>query len=308
MYNKSILLLIALVACPFGIARAQGIEKVENVQSPPSDMIAQVSQKQKNKEKLLKTNQCPDCDLSGEDLSGLNLKNAFLPRANLQEANLIGTDLRGAFLQDAKMCGAELISADLRGANLNFANLTNANLTYAKLSTRVHPIPPSENEQYRNYTKTKLLGTNLEGARLNDAELEQAFSPYANFNSARLRRSNLSKIDLRDAKIQEANLSGVFHPSGADLHDFSLLGDLGANLQEADLNGADLSGSDLRGANLRGAQNVNLLFYKKAPLTSRAILTDGDLDVDSDPRTPLSFVTGSPVSFETGCPPTSWLR
>ena len=286
MCKKSLILSLTLLATYNRIAKAQDVEKVDNVRSPFSSTIVEISQKQKDKEKLLQTNRCPDCDLSEVDLSGLNLRNAFLPRANLQKANLIGTDLRGAFLQEAKLQEAKLINADLRGANLNFADLTNANLTYANLSTKDHPIPPSENREYRDYSPTRLFKTELQGATLNDSELERAFAPYACFEKAKLRRANLSEIDLRDAIIRDADLSGVFN---ADLQDFSLFGNLGANLQKAKLDGASFSGSDLRGANFKDAENASL----SSSLTSRAILPDGTLDFKSNPRITISDIQGN---------------
>jgi Pentapeptide repeats (8 copies) len=63
--------------------------------------------------RLLDTNTCPNCDLSGANLSGANLSGANLTNANLRSANLSNANLSGA---------------DLRGANLDGANLNGANL------------------------------------------------------------------------------------------------------------------------------------------------------------------------------------
>jgi uncharacterized protein YjbI with pentapeptide repeats len=56
--------------------------------------------------RLLRTNSCPRCDLSGADLRAVNLKNADLTGANLYGANLSGANLDYA----------NLIDADLRSA------------------------------------------------------------------------------------------------------------------------------------------------------------------------------------------------
>ncbi|MBD1881572.1 DUF928 domain-containing protein [Coleofasciculus sp. FACHB-T130] len=64
--------------------------------------------------RLLETNKCLNCDLSG---------------ANLMGARLVAADLRGANLS-----GANLSGADLSGANLTNANLTRVNLNLAKLT------------------------------------------------------------------------------------------------------------------------------------------------------------------------------
>jgi uncharacterized protein YjbI with pentapeptide repeats len=51
--------------------------------------------------RLLDTNSCPGCDLSGANLRGANLRNA----------NLSGADLSGADLNDADLSGANLSGA-----------------------------------------------------------------------------------------------------------------------------------------------------------------------------------------------------
>ena len=61
------------------------------------------------------------------------------------------------------------------------------------------------------------------------------------WNNWRRTRVNVGKIDLRDADLSEAHLSG------ADLWDAHLNG---ADLSDASLSGADLIGANLRGANL----------------------------------------------------------
>ena len=100
-------------------------------------------------QKLLDTNDCPVCILSGanlqeKDLQQANLKIAVLAQANLKGANLSGAnlvltdmgsaDLAGALLADAQMNGANLNQANLSRADLSHANLSNANLAYADFS------------------------------------------------------------------------------------------------------------------------------------------------------------------------------
>ncbi|MFA4827905.1 MAG: pentapeptide repeat-containing protein [Thermodesulfovibrionales bacterium] len=54
--------------------------------------------------KLRKTNQCPDCDLSGADMTQANLRGANLQGAILTNANLSGTHLFGATWTDGRKC------------------------------------------------------------------------------------------------------------------------------------------------------------------------------------------------------------
>ena len=97
---------------------------------------------QKNFQKLVKTNRCPDCDLAGAvlnrvDLSGADLRGANLAGARLYLAGLSGADLRNANLQGAGLGGADLAGADLRGANLTGAILAGAYLVGAKMDGSV---------------------------------------------------------------------------------------------------------------------------------------------------------------------------
>ncbi|NOQ46505.1 MAG: hypothetical protein GQ559_07510, partial [Desulfobulbaceae bacterium] len=93
---------------------------------------------QENFQQLIKTNECPSCDLAGivlirVYLAGANLAGANLAGAKLYLADLSGANLRGANLQGAAFGGADLANADLRGANLTGAVLEGAYLTGAKM-------------------------------------------------------------------------------------------------------------------------------------------------------------------------------
>ncbi len=76
-----------------------------------------------NFNRLLTTNACRGCNLSG----------AVLNRLNLAEADLEGADLSGAQLNAASLTGANLRGANLRGAWLGGADMTGANLLGANL-------------------------------------------------------------------------------------------------------------------------------------------------------------------------------
>jgi len=71
-----------------------------------------------NFNRLLTTNACRGCNLSG----------AVLNRLNLAEADLTGADLSGAQLNSASLAGANLSGANLRGAWLGGADMSGANL------------------------------------------------------------------------------------------------------------------------------------------------------------------------------------
>jgi len=94
----------------------------------------------------------------------------------------------------------------------------------------------------------------LQGADLQDADLEGVNLQGANLFRANLQGANLKNTNLFRAELQGANLQGA-KLQGADLRDSDLYE---ANLQRAGLQGtmlndANLEGADLRGANLEGA-------------------------------------------------------
>lgn len=89
-------------------------------------------------QKLQKTKQCRNCDLSnddfsGENLLGVDLKGANLSGADLSSANLSYVTFRNAILKSANLSNANLTNADLSGADLTDANLSGANLNNANV-------------------------------------------------------------------------------------------------------------------------------------------------------------------------------
>jgi serine/threonine protein kinase len=106
-----------------------------------------------NLEQLLKTGQCPGCNLTGVNLRRANLVGANLKNANLSGANLSGANLKRVILNNADLSGVNFNGADLYNADLTNANLSGANLNRSNL----------ENAHLEN--------ANLSGANLNQANL-----------------------------------------------------------------------------------------------------------------------------------------
>ena len=88
-----------------------------------TDPYGPVTYNKSDLDKLLKTNACPGCNLSGADLRG-----GFMGYAHLSGANLSGAHLDGAMLVEADLTNANLSGAKLHDATLRNANLTGANL------------------------------------------------------------------------------------------------------------------------------------------------------------------------------------
>ncbi|MCX6992213.1 MAG: pentapeptide repeat-containing protein [Kiritimatiellaeota bacterium] len=111
-------------------------------------------------------------------------------------------------------------------------------------------------EQCLDRARSRRINTDLQGAKLNDADLSNVV-----LLSADMREANLKKTILTKATLCRANLSV------ADME--------GAVLNEADLSGATLVNAKLKGANLVHAKLCNATLMG-ADLTG-AILTEANL-------------------------------
>lgn len=84
-------------------------------------------------ERLLETNECRHCDLSGAPLAHKQLNKAILEGANMQGADLSGASLRMADLAGVDFQGANLTLTVLEAADLFGANLIGADIEGAIL-------------------------------------------------------------------------------------------------------------------------------------------------------------------------------
>jgi uncharacterized protein YjbI with pentapeptide repeats len=125
-------------------------------------------------QKLLTTNRCEGCDLSGVNLIGVDLSNAQLQGAKLNAANLSGADLSGANLTKVSAVGTSLMGANLQKTTLVKASLIYANLAKAQLNDAI-------------LQGTDLQGANLVGADLNGAKITE--SDFVGANLAEIKRS-----------------------------------------------------------------------------------------------------------------------
>jgi uncharacterized protein YjbI with pentapeptide repeats len=183
--------------------------------------------------KLLDTNLCRRCDLSGANLSGAKLNGVEMHKANLKSVNLNRAELRGAILRRANLIDANLIEADLREAKLSGAFLTGATLKGATLNQA-------------NLTHTDLVDTNLI-----EADVSEAILLGADLSGANLSHANMRGVNLSGANFTGSNLSGV-DLTGAYLYGSTMIkANLrGANFENAKLSGINFTDSNLKGANL----------------------------------------------------------
>jgi uncharacterized protein YjbI with pentapeptide repeats len=133
----------------------------------------------------------------------------------------------------------------MREAYLVGVNLAGANLENADLE--------GAKLDRANLQGANLTRVNLEGATLTGANLAGAQLSYAQLAGAKLGNANLAEAVLAHAELDEAYLGGALG-GGARLGNARLIG---ANLEEARFPGANLDEASLKGAVLRNTDLAN---------------------------------------------------
>jgi uncharacterized protein YjbI with pentapeptide repeats len=201
-----------------------------------------------------------------------NLEGAYLSEADLRGANLREALLRSAILDRAQMNRAVLVSANATGANFVAADLRLADLSYGMFENAILSNAKAAGASLYavDLRNAQLLRTDLSRTDMRDTKLERAVLSFA----------NLEQTDLSSAKLGEANLTGAQLKGtillDADLKKADLRGAYmtGAILRDAEMDGANLAGADLRGAAGVTAQQVC------SALHGRAALMDPDLTAE----------------------------
>ena len=156
--------------------------------------------------KLLKKGQIEDFNRLRQigsfflNLDGVDLKGANLERGMLNDANFENAILSGSKLDFANFSNANLANADLSNTNLVSTNFSNANLANATLSD------------------STIVETNFSNANLVNANISNVNSKFSGRSiyqrydlifHADLSSSNLSRVDLRNAKIAKTYIIGT---------------------------------------------------------------------------------------------------
>ena len=217
-------------------------------------------------QRVMKTGQCPGCDLSGANLAEANLFGANLVNANLSGANLSGANLGAANLSDANLSGANLTKASLHRATLENTDLSKADLSNAYLRDAEiadinlqGAVMKGVNLSRTNLASVNFQGADLTGANLSGANLVLVRTPGLNYRSDITSAfsaffvfgvsSSGNACDRTSYAFTSAEKQGI-RLTFADLSGAKLQG---ANLSQALLAYSNLSGADLRGADLKGA-------------------------------------------------------
>ncbi|MHC4065347.1 MAG: pentapeptide repeat-containing protein [Planctomycetota bacterium] len=196
-------------------------------------------------------------ELSGADFSGATLSCAHFDHA----------DLTAATLDDNEIAEDFSCRLDLSGATLDFATFPKEDWQFFNMQgTVVENVPDVLSTVSEPLDLSGAILSNvswLAGKQLDGAKLGCATNPTGDSVC-----TQLGGADLTEASLQQATLTGAVL-SGADLNRTNLLGaDLsaaqlvkGINTAAATLEGAYLKCAQLVGADLTGASLVNANFY-----------------------------------------------
>ena len=175
-----------------------------------------------------------------------------LRNRDLRFARLDRTDLHQADMTGSNLDGASLVGADLRGVWMQCGNLDELLLTEDRRAARCTSARAANFYKAR-LGEAKMAGVDLRGARMEEAQLA----------GAELSHGIMIGTDFASAQLDRANLGGGALLQGANF--------LLASLQGADLSGAKLQMADLANAALQGA-NLTLASLEGA------VLRDAEMD------------------------------
>ena len=142
--------------------------------------------------------------------------------------------------------GVEEVKRDLRGVSLVGMDLSGANLREANLSKDILVVIGGHLLDLRNIY---LAGADLSGANLLGVDLSRTILSGTNLSKANLMGADLSETSLLEADLSGANLFGV-------------------NLSKANLMGTDISRVYLRETNLSGT-NLSQVLYTTDEIFNR---------------------------------------
>ncbi len=214
--------------------------------------------------------------LTSADLTRARLSNGIFQEADFSRAKMEGGDLTNADLTKAilvntvfrasKLSGIQFHSSDIRGTSFEMSNLQKAVFRQCRLT--------EVDFSAADLRGATFLDSSFAGCKWNGAQYDSRTQWPSGFDprqsgaigpGAKLHSKSFGKIDLTNADLQDAVLSGC------DFKESSLAG---SNLQGADLSfcdffkvsfakanlaGANLSKSDLRCANFSDAELSNAI-------------------------------------------------
>ena len=205
-----------------------------------------------------------------------NLEGIYLSEADLRGANLRETLLRSGIFDRSLLSHAVLVSANATGANFSSSDLRFADLSYGTFESAVLSNARASGASLYavDLRNAQLLRTDLSRTDMRDTRLEHAVLSFAG-----LEQTDLSSARLEDASLTGARCKGTIFLD-ADLKNVDLRG---ASLMGAVFRGAEMDGANLTGADLRGALGITSLQVCSAQ-NGRTAIMDPDLAAEVQAR------------------------
>jgi len=205
-----------------------------------------------------------------------NLEGIYLSEADLRGANLRETLLRSGIFDRALLSHAVLVSANATGANFSSSDLRFADLSYGTFESAVLSNARASGASLYavDLRNAQLLRTDLSRTDMRDTRLEHAVLSFAG-----LEQTDLSSARLENASLTGARCKGTIFLD-ADLKNVDLRG---ASLTGAVFRGAEMDGANLTGADLRGALGITSLQVCSAQ-NGRTAIMDPDLAAEVQGR------------------------
>ena len=230
-------------------------------------------------------------DLEGAYLSEADLRGANMREAVMRSANFNRAQANRAVLVSANAVGAQFISTDLRGADLSYGNFDNADLSTAKVTgSSLYAI---------SMRGARLLRTDLSRTDLRDSKLDHAVLSFANLQDADMSSAKLGGATLAGAQMKNTILLD------ADLKNVDLRGAFlnGALLRGAEIDGANLAGAEMHGATGLSAGQICSAHWQDALLDAELLSETqarcGTPGSSANALRPAPQVNGSPTAAAT---------
>ena len=182
----------------------------------------------------------------GADLRDVSFARAQIDRANLGDARIDAAVFDGATFADARMYGARgekvsMVEASFERARADGVSLTRSNLMKLRAPDAVFDGAHVEGSDLR--------GSDLRGSSWNEACCDGADLSLVELSKAQLRDASLRSTAFVGSNLMSATIAGA-DAEGADFRKASLYGveTWEANLRDAKLDGADLTNTGLEPA------------------------------------------------------------
>ncbi|HZO14940.1 MAG TPA: DUF2169 domain-containing protein [Polyangiaceae bacterium] len=214
-------------------------------------------------------------ELVRASLRGARLRNADLLEAEIGQSDLTGADLHESMLLNVSLGGCRFADANLEEATIVDCTLDGAVFDGANLHKTSFTNCKGTEVSFRGVKANELIvvhGSAFPGSNWNDAILDKANFRGTDLLGARFENASLSSADLSECNLSGANFARAVMKNTvlirARLIEATLVG---ANLMDALVSKALLAGADFTGANLYRADLSRVIGDERTRFTDAEV-------------------------------------